>query len=146
MTPQEQINAQIKEDLARESRSEQEKDVLKRALESSMDIMQSLRAARGESYGRLVEIGVCVQKLQQLNRLLVAAANKEISIPPEALTVLAKEAATPLMANILTLAYRLSGLNSIDATELMGWADRIIEAEEAGVKGLVAELVKKTGE
>ena len=141
---QAETNVQIALDLHREQKNDSEKDEVDQAFEAAFDIMDTLKATKGEGYAKTVEVAMLMRKQQQMVEMLLGAAIAGGSIPRHAAPML-QTANTHMIAKVISIAARLANLNSNtlpDAEELMGWVDRMIEAEQAAAKKLVEKATK----
>jgi len=138
-----ETQVQIALDLHREKAAEgKEQDPIEKAFEPAFDMMQSIRANKGEKYGMLVELALLVRKNQELLGALSATAVATEAMPESAAKVVGMMNAK-VSAKIIAIAARLGdmeGHTSKSAEELMSWTDRLMEAEAAAAKNLFEEL------
>lgn len=140
-----ETQVQIALDLHRESKQEK-KTGFEKSLESAFDIMETIRATKGEAYGRTVETAMLVHKVLDLqNILLVQLMNADVINDESA------ESITKIMAMITSRIIGLSArsitkdgedLKAQEARDIMAWADRIMEREDASANELMKELSK----
>jgi len=136
---------QILLDLHREGKSEaRKKDPLETAFESAFDMMDSIRATHGEDYAKVVEIALLVRKNQELIGTLAMTAVQTEAIPAMAGAIVEKINAE-ISSKIIGTAAKIANLeiNGKTAEELMGWADRILEAESKGAESLLKDHIAK---
>jgi hypothetical protein len=139
------VAVQIALDLHREqTEANRKKDPIETAMQSAIEIMDMLKATKGENYMRLVEIGLLVRKNQDLLHAMVGAAIAGGEVPELAGTMLGQVNAQ-ISAKILGIASRMGGVmhnspKGTDAEELMSWVDRVLEAESKGAKSLIESL------
>lgn len=136
---------QILLDLHREGKeSTRKKDPVEKAFESALDMMESVKATHGEAYARVVETALLVRKNQELLGTLAATAVKCEAIPDVAGMVIEKINAE-ISSKIIGTAAKLAKIkiDGASAEEIMGWADRILEAESKGAESLFNDAVAK---
>lgn len=140
---QAETNVQIALDLHRERAAEsKEQDPIEKAFEPAFDMMQSIKATKGEKYGMLVELALLVRKNQELLGALTSTAVATDAMPEVAAKVVGMMNAK-VSAKIISIAARLGdmqGHTQDSAEELMRWTDRMMEAESAAAKNLFEEL------
>ena len=135
--------AQINEQLAAEQRTKS-KNPIEKALESAEDIRANIKAVKGEAYLNAVNFGVNVHKIVSLNASvcsMLTDAEEDAKVP----VMIIGRVFSHMMAGMLNDycdALQLNDRSKQFAEELTEWVDRVREAEEAGVKGLVNELEK----
>lgn len=140
---------QITLDLHREQKQDKadEGDKIKEALGSVFDMFESIAKTKGVNFARVVELATHVRKKQDLMNIMVAGMVDNEHIPEAAAKALmALDSA--LSAKVISLACDLGTLkikNQDGAKEIMDWTDRIMEAEQAGVKNLFGDLLNKEG-
>jgi hypothetical protein len=139
-------NVQIALSLHREKQeSSEDKDELESALEPAKDMLDTLRATKGQGYAYVVETAMMMRRMQELTHAMIGAAVHGGEIPEFAADMISKAHAS-MMAKAIGISARQAGLNTqsskADADELMDWADRILKTESEGVKGLVGRLMK----
>ena len=144
------INVQIALDLHREQiEAAKKKNPIEEALGGAFEMMDMLRATKGENYVRLVEIGMLIRKNQDILHTMIGAAisGGELS---EGKAQMVADVGSMVSAKILALSARIAGIAKADkredAEELMGWVDRVLEEEAKGAKGLIESLTKDGGE
>ena len=133
-----EAQVQIALDLHREKVAEQQKDPVDKAFEPAIDMMESIKANKGEKYGMLVEIALLTRKNQELLNALTATAVATDAMPQEAAKVVGLMNAK-VSAKIIAMAARLGDLDGTDksgAEELMDWTDRLMKAEASAAKTL----------
>jgi len=136
---------QILLDLHREGKSEaRKKDPLETAFESAFDMMDSIKATHGDDYAKVVEIALLVRKNQELIGTLAMTAVQTEAIPAMAGAIVEKINAE-ISSKIIGTAAKIANLeiNGKTAEELMGWADRILEAESKGAESLLKDHIAK---
>lgn len=129
------------EDLTRihkELEQEQEpQNPVDKAMESAELIRENIKAIRGERYLRLVDIGVLIQKSTQLNAFLAHGALEDEQVEQVGhITAAINSKVINNAANLYN-----SEFDGDQAVELLGWIDRIVEAEKAGVEKHIAGLM-----
>ena len=135
--------AQINKQLAAEAEAKPENPIEK-ALESAEDIRANIKAIKGEAYLNAVNFGVNVHKIVGLNASvcsMLVDANKDAKVP----VMIIGRVFSHMMAGMLNDycdALQLNNHTKEFAEELTGWVDRVREAEDAGVEGLINKLEK----
>lgn len=133
-----ETQVQIALDLHREKVAEQQQDPVDKAFEPAIDMMESIKANKGEKYGMLVEIALLTRKNQELLNALTATAVATDSMPEEAARVVGLMNAK-VSAKIISMAAQLGDLDRTDksgAEELMDWTDKLMKAEASAAKTL----------
>lgn len=133
---------QIALDLHREKVAQQQQDPIEKAFEPAMDMMDSIKANKGEKYGLLVELALLVRKNQELLGALCGTAVATDAMPEAAGKVVGMMNAK-VSAKIIAIAARLGDLEGTDkggAEELMDWTDRLMKAEATAAHSLFEEL------
>lgn len=136
---------QILLDLHREGKSEaRKKDPMEKAFEPAFDMMDSIKATHGEDYAKVVEVALLCRKNQEVMGSLAAAAVHTDAIP-EVAGVIVEKINSEISAKIISIAARLAKLeiSGKKAEEIMGWADRILEAESKGADTLLRDHLAK---
>lgn len=144
---QAETNVQIALDLHREKKEADatKDDKFKEAFGSVFDMFESLAKTKGVPFTRVVELAVHIRKKQELLSMLISGLVDSEAIPKGAGEALSKVDAM-LSAKILGLACDLGALkvrSTTSADEIIEWADRIMEAEQAGAKNLFGDLFNK---
>jgi len=134
-------NVQITLDLYREQAKEKTADPMEKAMSPAFDLMESIRANKGEDYGKLLELALLARKSMELTNSLIAGMVAEGHIPKEVGKGLTK-ASCHLTAKMIGLGARLGDIKTDDnsANELMDWADKLMKLEQEGAKSLLKEL------
>lgn len=139
-------NVQITLDLSREQTEEKrKKNPIEEALQGAVEIMDMLRATKGEKYAMLVELGMLVRKNQDLLHAMVGAAIAGGEVPEPAGDIMGHINAQ-ISAKIIGIASRMGDVargSANEAEELMGWVDRMLVAEGKGAKGLMESIMKE---
>lgn len=143
MTKASAERVQIAIDLDREVReAEKPKNKFDEAFCSAFEIMQTLKATRGENYAKAVEVALMVRKQGELVAMLTDTVAKATDMP-DAIAKMLLDTHNSMSARILAKFMRLSNpdvANMQDcAEELMGWVDRVMDAEKDGVANLLKE-------
>lgn len=132
---------QIAIDLDREVReAEKPKNKFDEAFCSAVEIMQTLKATRGENYAKAVEVALMVRKQGELVAMLTDVVAKATDMPEPVATML-RETHNVMSAKILARFMRVAVPDIADmqdtAEEVMGWVDRVMDAEKDGVGNLL---------
>lgn len=141
---------QIAIDLFREKREDDApKDKVMEAMSSAFEIMDSIRATRGDDYAHVVEGALLVRKQGELMTVLLNTLGKVDVIPEEAINALNQinvEISARVMSKLSTLGKLKEGNTTGNvAEELMGWVDRVMDAEKSGADKIMGELFKDRG-
>ena len=134
---------QVALDLDREVReAEKPKNKFDEAFCSAYEIMQTLKATRGENYAKAVEVAMMVRKQGELVAMLTDTVAKATDMPKPIAKMLL-DTHNSMSARILARFMRVSNPEIVDmqdtAEELMGWVDRVMDAEKDGVANLLKE-------
>lgn len=120
------------------------KDKIEEALGSAFDMMDSIRANKGDDYGLLVEIAMLTMKRKGMIEMLLDLLEASTGMPKHVQELLL-EADTQMSVKIISAACQASK-HKFDkqgtADELMEWASQMIKAEESGVKELFKDKKK----
>ena len=137
-------NVQITLDLYREQAKEKFADPMEKAMSPAFDMMESIKANRGEGYAKLLELALLARKGMELTHGLIHGMVAEGHIPKEVGTGLTK-ASCHLTAKMIGLGARLGNISTDNnsAEELMDWADKLMKLEQEGVKSMLADLGMK---
>lgn len=137
---------QIAIDLYREGKQEKKpKSKVEEAMTPAIDMMETIAKTKGKKYAQLVEIAINVRKQQDLLHMLIGAAISADQIPEIAGEVISKINAH-MMARVLGLSARIGDMEASatdGAEEVIGWADRIMEAEGKAGASLIKDILKK---
>lgn len=142
---------QIALDLYREKReAEKPQHPIEQAFESAFEIMDSLRATRGENFANVVEGGIIIRKQTELFALLLSVIEDAELVPDAALKML-KHISTEMSARTLSKLAKVSGVveegkGSESAEDIMTWVERVIQAEQSGAHTLMETLKKGAAE
>lgn len=136
-SPSAPILVQLTLELMREAKP---KDKVEEAFSPAVDMMNSIKSTKGEAYANLVQIAMLTLKRRDLMMLLMDLASVATAIPKSVKDAML-DADSQMCVKTISCACTASGntfSSQEKADELMGWAQRIIEAEADGV----CELVK----
>jgi hypothetical protein len=138
---------QILVDLHREQeqtkKNEAKPDGVKQ-LESAFEIMDSLKAARGEVYANAVETAMLIKKMGDLQHVLLLSL-VETDVMPKVVAKRLTEIQGDMGSRVISLIARHA--KGVDATEkhhakeLMGWAEKMMGQEQKGVESLLKEIL-----
>lgn len=135
---------QIVIDLHREAKQSEPEDEVEATFKSAFDMMDTIRANKGQGYARTVEIAMLVRKQTKLFEGILAGlvVNDHLS---EKGAKGAMHIYATICAKIIALAADNANIittNKKEAEELMNWADQMMKVEEQAAK----ELLKREGE
>ena len=135
---------QIALDLHREVReAEKPKNKFDEAFCSAIDIMQTLKATRGENYAKAVEVALMVRKQGELVAMLTDTVAKATDMP-DVIAKMLLDTHNVMSAKILARFMRVAVPDIADmqetAEEVMSWVDRVMDAEKDGVGNLFIRL------
>lgn len=130
---------QIALDLYRETREGEPEDEAEAAFKTAYEIMQTIRANKGEDYADAVEVALLVRKQGELfGHLLTGLVAYKAMSDSEAQSL--HDINLMVGAKLISkIAKRAVVPNEASAKEIMGWADRLQEYEDRGA----AEVVKQ---
>jgi len=143
------IKVQITLDLMREGAADADgapKDKVEAAFGSAFEIMDSIKAKRGQAYADAVEVALLIHKRIELFQMLVSALLDSGGIPSAAADAMGK-IDIDMSARILGKVVGFAGVGAKDvkgAREIMEWSERVLDAERAGVQTLFGGLRSKT--
>jgi hypothetical protein len=136
---------QIAIDLMREGKAEAKpKDKIEEAFSSAQEIMNTIKAKRGQLYADAVEVALLTRKRIELFGMLVTSLVETDIMPPEVAKAITKIDGE-IAARILAKTARHAGIDSkgqAGADELMSWADKLMDAEKSGAEALFKEVFK----
>lgn len=138
-------NVQIAVDLYRETKEAmKKKDSVEEAFTSAMEMMEMLKATKGKHYADTVELTMIMKKLGDLQHILLLSLVETDIMPKEVAKALTKIHAQ-MTSRVISLMVRADGTEPTkgEATELMEWADRLMECEQDGISELVKSFPKR---
>lgn len=141
---------QIALDLFREQmEADKPKDDFEKAFESAIDIMESIRSTRGENFAHVIEGALIIRKQTELTSMLISVLKDTEAVPPEALKMLTL-ISTEMSARILSKLAKVAGVvqegkGAENAEDIMGWVEKVMQAEQSGARNLFDSLVKGEG-
>lgn len=134
---------QITLDLHREqAEAGKPKDKIEEAFGSAIEIMDTIKAAHGQTYADAVEVALLCRKQTDLILILTAVAVKSGIVPPEAADAMG-HANSAINAKIISKVARYAGVKGEgdEAEQLMNWAERLEEAEQKAAKTLFKDIL-----
>jgi hypothetical protein len=139
---------QIILDLHREGKQSKDRDDVDSAFESVFDIMDTIKGVKGQEYARTVETGMLGKKMQDLFQTALGLAVARDAIP-DGIADLMNDAFNHMLAKQISLCANNGGLvkdaNKSDAEELMGWVDKLMDAEQNAAKTIMSAERKRKG-
>lgn len=132
-------------DLHKEKReSGEQKDEVDKAFESCFEMMDSIRAAKGEDYAQLVQVAMLSKKRTDLLNLVLGLLVREFDFPAKAANALNEIDALMASQIIGKFAMKVEGFDfKKDAEEIIGWADKIMKHEHSAGEQLIGEALAK---
>ena len=137
------VAEEIKAQLAAEA-SGSDDNPLAKAMESAHIIRENLIAIKGESFARLVEIGVLVHKQMALNAFITQSlVEADVGFSKDVRKAILDIQST-IFAHMMNHACHLQSddPDASTAESITEWVDRIKEAEDSGVS-MLKNLIKK---
>jgi hypothetical protein len=137
---------QIALDLHRETKVEQKRekqDDVTKAFQNAKDVMDTIRANRGDGYAHAVEASMLIMKKRELFMMLTTSLVECEIMPKPVAEVLTKTDAM-LDSKIIGLICKHADMGSEkeDAEELIDWAKRLMQLEQKGAEILFKHLKK----
>jgi hypothetical protein len=136
---------QIALDLHREGAAKQ-KSAAEELFESREAMLITIESKRGRNFAQAVELANMVAKQMQLFSFVLHAAEAG-SPPPQQILHALGETMSTMAARILDRYCQAMGVaaDRAEARELMAWADRLDDLEQAGIKPILEEYMQKRG-
>jgi hypothetical protein len=134
--PSAPILVQLTLELMREAKP---KHKMEKAFSSAFDMMDSIKARKGREYAHLVEVAMLTIKRREMIELLIDMVQQTTDMP-DSVRELMLEADTAFSVKTISAACQASKFDfnaQEPADELMGWAERMIQAEVGGVKEML---------
>lgn len=138
---------QIALDLYRESKEEQPKGEGDEAFKTAHDMIETIRATKGQAYLDTVEIAALIRKraelLAHLTHILVDA-----DIIPKKAAKVVMDIDAQMGARIIGKYARAANISTSDkgAEEIMNWVDKIHEYEQKGAEAIMKSVLEDDDE
>jgi hypothetical protein len=136
---------QITLDLHRECAGKK-RSALEDLFESRADMLTTIKSKRGEQFASAVEIGSMVYKQMDIFAMLLGSIRAGVTIPPQ-VAHLVEESMSSISAKILAKYCESVGVASTEsgANEVIAWVKRMESLEQAGIKPIMDEAMKRGG-
>lgn len=102
--------------------------------------MGNLKAVKGEAYARTVETALTTIKVMQLFSMIASVADEHLDDDNKEKS---RVAMAVMMSKIISLCASNGGIKADSsgvAQELMGWADKVFEAEQRGAEAFLRDI------
>ncbi len=130
---------QIALDLYREAKEGEPEDKAEAAFKTAFDMMQTIRANRGEDYADAVEAALLVRKQSEMMGYLLHALVDSKTLPDFAAREM-NEINCTIGAKLLGKIAKRSVDDEAGANEIMVWADRLREYEDRGANEVFKQM------
>jgi hypothetical protein len=140
--PSATILVQLTLELMREAKP---KDKFEEAFSSAFDMMDSIKANKGEHFAHLVQVAMLTIKRREMIEMLIDMLSASTDMP-EAIKEMLLEVDTTMSVKTISAACHASAVKfetQEGADEMMEWAQRLISAEIGGVNELIKGAKKK---
>jgi hypothetical protein len=137
-------SVQIAIDLHREMKAaEKPKDAVEEAFTPATEMMEMLKATKGKHYANTVELTMLTKKLGDLNHVLLLSLVETDIMPSNVAKALTKIHAQ-ISSRMIALMMRADGREPTkqDGSDLMDWAQRLMDTEQDGVTELIKTFPK----
>lgn len=138
-------SVQIAIDLHREVKAaEKPKDAVEEAFTPAMEMMEMLKATKGQHYAATVELAMLIKKLGELQHVLLLSL-VEVDVMPKEVAKAITKIHAQISSRIIGLMVRADGTTEPTkevAKELMDWSERLMDCEKDGLSELLKSFPK----
>lgn len=130
-------------DLYRETKeASKKKRPFEEVFQVGVDMMDTLRATKGDNFARVVENALVVRKMGSLLSMIISRLVSDNDMPRDVASRI-MDIQAEMSARIITNTAKISGVSGSDedyAKEVMHWVEQLLDIEAKGAEEIVKEM------